>query len=268
MLLNPIFLPMFIETKVLDTPDDKHKGFDHVLNMHNINHRICTGLSINKIQDTINAYVEEDKEASSALGKQFTVIPYKVKKEAKNNGEEWEENWNNSHCKLSVSHGCFKKEDDTQNMCEFDSIGCSVYGSVAIPLDEDEMKTFIIKLDKVKDLHYDIKKPINSLKQFAKIMLPDDKATKFEQDHYTSFFHAYYTLRRVYQTSCNIRFGICDGCHRVNAIFNTIYEITIKNDALDKSVRNNLHDLQGKLSNNVIWEVWNYSKMGKFRLIN
>ena len=52
-----------------------------------------------------------------------------------------------------------------------------------------------------------------------------------------------------------------------HAIFNTIYEITIKNDALDKSVRNNLHDLQGKLSHNVIWEVWNYSIMGKFRLI-
>ena len=77
LLICPMFLPLFIETTILDDNEDKHSGLPHVLNLHNINHRICKAKDITNIQDTIN---EGNKEHAEAVGKMFTLVPYKVQK--------------------------------------------------------------------------------------------------------------------------------------------------------------------------------------------
>ena len=74
--INAIFLPLFVTTEILDKKDNNHNGLSHILNMHNINHRLCSGESIQAIQNQI--YDNWHTTTLEDVGGKCTLVPYKL----------------------------------------------------------------------------------------------------------------------------------------------------------------------------------------------
>ena len=74
--INAIFLPLFVTTEILDKMDNNHNGLSYILNMHNINHRLCSGESMQAIQNQI--YDNWHTTTSQDVGGKCTLVPYKL----------------------------------------------------------------------------------------------------------------------------------------------------------------------------------------------
>ena len=81
----------------------------------------------------------------------------------------------------------------------------------------------------------------------------------------TTFSDAYLHLRKLFQEETQYRFGICDGAHRINAIYNIIAGITIENNRLKKMELpfNNFNDGGNNMAYNTTWQVGIYKNLSK-----
>ena len=112
--------------------------------------------------------------------------------------------------------------------------------------------------------------------ELASALLPKETVNKLRVDiKELNFYQAYQYLREAYQKKYPYRIGICDGAHRITAMFNIIYGIEIKSNGLstiqDYPSVEDLHNIETKAQ----CEVWEYKTISKsikikriFKIIN
>ena len=157
---------------------------------------------------------------------------------------------------------------------EMDGIKMIVKNEFAQPLNEKEMTEFIKHLKSCK-IEFDKHKHMDYIKKLANALLPKDTVNKLTKDKKLNFYKAYQNLREAYQKKHPYRIGICDGAHRITAMFNIIHGIEIKSSGLSCSQNNpNIEDLN-KIEAKAQCEVWEYKAISKsikikriFKIIN
>ena len=236
--ISILALPLFVKDKALDTENPSHR---HILNMNNVNMRLCSSDGVESIKQTII-----NKNSKDVLDAKYTLIPFKSPTPQSKK----------SHCSLIVSHTSIK---DTTDDLKMDGINVIVKDEFAQPLNVTEMKKFINHLNSC-DIEFDKKKHKDYIIKLASKLLPNknkiDEFTKRVKD--SDFYQSYQYLRDEYQEEYPFRIGICDGAHRITAMFNVIYGIQLKSNGLSlvsdcKDVKN-LCNLEAKAP----CEVWAY----------
>ena len=128
--ISILALPLFVKDKVLNP---KKPAQRHILNMDNVNMRLCGSDGVESIKNTIT-----NKNSKEVLDAKYTLVPYKsskcraIKK---------------PHCSLIVSHMSIKKPT---NELKMDGINMIVKNEFAQPLNENEMAVFIKHLKSCK----------------------------------------------------------------------------------------------------------------------
>ena len=121
-----------------------------------------------------------------------------------------------------------------------------------------------MKLQSLVTLKFDGSKPMGILGEFANTMLSREKSKEWSEKS-TSFSDAYLDLRKLFQEETKYRFGICDGAHRINAIYNIIAGIQIEKNRL-KTMElpcNNFNDGGNNMAYNTTWQVGRYNNLSK-----
>ena len=240
--ISILALPLFVKDKVLDPMEPAQR---HILNMDNINMRLCGSDGVQSIKDSIT-----DKDTNEVLDAKYTLVPYKSTKTRTKK----------PHCSLIVSHMSIKKPTDE---LEMDGIKMIVKNEFAQPLNEKEMAEFIKHLKSCK-IEFDKHKHMDYIKKLANALLPKETVNKLTKDiKKLNFYEAYQNLREAYQKKHPYRIGICDGAHRITAMFNIIHGIEIKSSGLSCSQNNpNIEDLN-KIEAKAQCEVWEYKAISK-----
>ena len=242
--ISILALPLFVKDKVLDPMEPAQR---HILNMDNINMRLCGSDGVESIKDSIT-----NKDTKEVLDAKYTLEPYKSTKTRTKK----------PHCSLIVSHMSIKKPTKELSM---DGINMIVQNEFAQPLKEKEMAEFIKHLKSCK-IEFDKHKHMDYIKKLANALLPKEtvnKLTKLTKDKKLNFYQAYQNLREAYQKNHPYRIGICDGAHRITAMFNIIHGIEIKSSGLICSQKNpNIEDLY-KIEAKAQCEVWEYKNISK-----
>ena len=242
--ISILALPLFVKDKVLNPKEPAQR---HILNMDNINMRLCGSYGVESIRNSIT-----DKDTNEVLDAKYTLVPYKSTKTRTKK----------PHCSLIVSHMSIKKPTDE---LEMDGIKMIVKNEFAQPLKEDEMVEFIKHLKSCK-IEFNKHKHMDYIKKLANALLPKEtvnKLTKLTKDKKLNFYQAYQNLREAYQKNHPYRIGICDGAHRITAMFNIIHGIEIKSSGLICSRNNpNVEDLY-KIEAKAQCEVWEYKAISK-----
>ena len=252
--ISILALPLFVKDKVLNQKKPEER---HILNMDNVNMRLCGSDGVESIKNTIT-----NKNSKEVLDAKYTLVPYKSYK-----GKS-----KKHHCSLIVSHMSIKKPT---NELKMDGINMIVKNEFAQPLNERDMAEFIkhlisckIEFDKYKDMDYII--------ELASALLTTETVNKLKVEiKKLNFYQAYQYLREAYQNKYPYRIGICDGAHRITAMFNIIHGIEIKSSELSYSQDNpsieDLNNLEAKAQ----CEVWEYKTISKsikikriFKIIN
>ena len=252
--ISILALPLFVKDKVLNQKKPQER---HILNMDNVNMRLCGSDGVESIKNTIT-----NKNSKEVLDAKYTLVPYK----------SYKGKTKKHHCSLIVSHMSIKK---ATNELQRDGINMIVKNEFAQPLNEREMAEFIkhlisckIEFDKYKDMDYII--------ELASALLTTETVNKLKVEiKKLNFYQAYQYLREAYQKKYPYRIGICDGAHRITAMFNIIHGIEIKRSELSCSQDNpsieDLNNLEAKAPCEV-WEYKNISKSIKikriFKIIN
>ena len=252
--ISILALPLFVKDKVLNQKKPQER---HILNMDNVNMRLCGSDGVESIKNTIT-----NKNSKEVLDAKYTLVPYKSY-----NGTS-----KKPHCSLIVSHMSIKK---ATNELQMDGINMIVKNEFAQPLNEREMAEFIKHLKSCK-IEFDKYKHMDYIIELASALLPKETVNKLTVDiKELNFYKAYQYLREAYQKKHPYRIGICDGAHRITAMFNIIHGIEIKRSGLSCSQDNpsieDLNNLEAKAQ----CEVWEYKTISKsikikriFKIIN
>mgnify|MGYP006061053537 CR=1 FL=1 len=252
--ISILALPLFVKDKVLNQKKPEER---HILNMDNVNMRLCGSDGVESIKNTIT-----NKNSKEVLDAKYTLVPYKSYKGTSKK----------RHCSLIVSHMSIKKPT---NELKMDGINMIVKNEFAQPLNEKEMAEFIKHLKSCK-IEFDKHKHMDYIIELASALLPKETVNKLRVDiKELNFYKAYQYLREAYQKKHPYRIGICDGAHRITAMFNIIHGIEIKSSELSYSQDNpsieDLNNLEAKAPCEV-WEYKNISKSIKikriFKIIN
>ena len=103
------------------------------------------------------------------------------------------------------------------------------------------------------------------LKELADKILEKEDSTQYKSslEKIDNFYEAYQKLRNAYQKKNMYRLGICDGAHRITAMFNILYGITSGSNGL--TIEDNLLEPQNltKLESIARCEIWKYDNLGK-----
>ena len=239
--ISILALPLFVKDKALDTENPSHR---HILNMNNVNMRLCSSAGVESIKHTIFS------KSKDVLDAKYTLIPFKSPTPQSKK----------SHCSLIVSHSSIKKSTDDLNM---DGINVIVKDEFAQPLSTTEMNKFMNHLRSC-DIQFDKKKHKDYIIDLANKLLPKNKIDKFtKRVKDTDFYESYQYLRDEYQKEYPFRIGICDGAHRITAMFNVIYGIELRGNGLSLvSDRPDVQDLCN-LDPKAGCEVWEYKNIRK-----
>ena len=222
----------------------------HVLNIEDINHRLCTAINIKKIQCTI---LESWNDGSgNDCGDRFTLVPFKVIKKINND----------KHSNICVSHDFFLKSDDVLNKCTFTTSNTLLNNVVAAPLNKEEIEE--MKTTELQNLEFNEDSPMTILTCFVKLMLPG-KADEWLKKKFKNFIEAYCDLRELFQKNCKYRFAIVDGVHRINALTNVLYKIKTDDNHLSiNAVNDDIFKTVGKnITYKTMWHVWHYKNLSK-----
>ena len=250
--ISILALPLFVKDKILNTENPAHR---HILNMNNVNMRLCRSDGVESIKQTI--INEKSKEVLDA---KYTLVPFKSSKSTQvKRSTPKAIQPKKSHCSLIVSHTSIKNMTDDLTM---DGINVIVKDEFAQPLIGKEMKEFInhvksctIEFDKHNHMDYIIK--------LAKALLPEPIDAFQENVKAFDFYQAYQYLREEYQKKYPYRIGICDGAHRITAMFNVIYGIELKSNGLSLVSKcpdvKNLCNLEAKAP----CELWEYKNISE-----
>jgi len=143
-----------------------------------------------------------------------------------------------------------------------DGINVIVKDEFAQPLSGNDMKKFMNHLNSC-NIQFDKKKHKDYIIKLASKLLPNknkiDEFTKSVKD--MDFYQSYQYLREEYQEEYPFRIGICDGAHRITAMFNVIYGIQLKSNGLSLvSDRPDVKDLCN-LEAIAGCEVWEYKSI-------
>ena len=101
------------------------------------------------------------------------------------------------------------------------------------------------------------------MKDLADKILKVEDATKYKSSiERINFYESYEKLRKAYQKKSAFRLGICDGAHRITAMFNIVYGLAFGSNGLEKV---NSPDPQklNKLNSIARCEIWKYANLGK-----
>ena len=217
--------------------------------------RLCSSDGVESIKQTIT-----NKNSKDVLDAKYTLVPFKSPKSTQNKRSTPKATQSKkSHCSLIVSHSSIKKSTDDLNM---DGINVIVKDEFAQPLSTTEMKKFMNHLRSC-DIQFDKKKHKDYIIKLASKLLPKkiDEFTKRVKD--SDFYESYQYLRDEYQEEYPFRIGICDGAHRITAMFNVIYGIELRGNGLSLvSDRPDVKDLCN-LDPKAGCEVWEYKNIRK-----
>ena len=243
--ISILALPLFVKDKVLHPKEPAQR---HILNMDNINMRLCRSDGVESIKNTIT-----NKNLKEVLDAKYTLVPYKSYKSTKQKLKK-------PHCSLIVSHMSIKRPTNELRM---DGINMIVKNEFAEPLTEEEMEEFIKHLKSCK-IEFDKHKHKDYIIELASALLSQATVDKLREDiKELDFYQAYQNLREVYQEMYPYRIGICDGAHRITAMFNIIHGIEIKRSGLSISQDNpkieDLNNLEAKAP----CEVWEYKPISE-----
>lgn len=254
--ISSILLPLFVATETLDNTGDNHNGLAHILNMSNVNHRLCSAESIQNIQNRIRQQWHD--RSKQDVGSKFTVVPYKLMEKT----DDLEESIKKAnHCKLCLSHEFFNEDDDVLNKCTFKGYNTSVKSYIAVPFANDDFKK--LKLDDLQLLKFDNTEPTSILQEFATKMLPREKTKEWSDQKHSTFSDAYLHLQELFQENVTYRFGICDGAHCINAIYNIIAGITINNNNLAETEVGLMNDGGNNIAYSTTWQIGMYRNLSK-----
>ena len=209
--------------------------------------RICNSNGVKDATSTI-----KDPKSIFALDAKYTLVPFKYHN---SRGKESE------HYTLVVSHDSSLPKYSL-SMYNLDDIHRVVKNQYAEPLTEEEMTSCMNDLEKC-NFEFDSKDPKKYLKDLADKILILEDATEYKLSiESIKFYEAYEKLRKAYQKKSAFRLGICDGAHRITAMFNIVYGLAFGSNGLEKV---NSPDPQklNKLNSIARCEIWKYANLGK-----
>ena len=244
--MSVLALPLFVHDKGFGKRNSENQ-LRHILNMKQINMRICSSGGVKDVTNTI-----KDPTSIYALDAKYTLVPFK---------------YHNSHGKGSEHYPLVVSNDSSlpdysEGSYNLDGIHRVVKNQYAGPLTEKEMKSFMDDLQQC-NFEFDREDPKNYLKDLADKILKVEDATKYKSSiERINFYESYDKLRKAYQKKSAFRLGICDGAHRITAMFNIVYGLAFGSNGLEKV---NSPDPQklNKLNSIARCEIWKYANLGK-----
>ena len=244
--MSVLALPLFVHDKGFGSKKIQYQ-LRHILNMKQINMRICSSGGVKDVTNTI-----KDPTSIYALDAKYTLVPFK---------------YHNSHGKGSEHYPLVVSNDSSlpdysEGSYNLDGVHRVVKNQYAGPLTEKEMKSFMDDLQQC-NFEFDREDPKNYLKDLADKILKVEDATKYKSSiERINFYESYDKLRKAYQKKSAFRLGICDGAHRITAMFNIVYGLAFGSNGLEKV---NSPDPQklNKLNSIARCEIWKYANLGK-----
>ena len=243
--MSVLALPLFVQDKAFGRKKDDQQ-LRHILNMKQINMRMCTSHGVQDVTSTI-----KDPSSIFALDAKYTLVPFKYHHSRSKESE---------HYPLVVSHDSSLSNAAT-NMCNLDGIHRVVKNEYAQTLTKDEMTSFMNDLEKC-NFEFDSKDPKKYLEELADNILEDSAEYKSSIEN-IDFYKAYQELRNAYQKKSMFRLGICDGAHRITAMFNILYSLAFGSNGLEKVDDPPDPWELSKLKSIARCEIWKYANLGK-----
>ena len=244
--MSVLALPLFVQDKAFGRKKDDQL-LRHILNMKQINMRNCTREGVQEVTSTI-----KNPTSIFSLDAKYTLVPFK----------HHHSNNKSQHYPLVVSHDSIMPIG--YGNCIEDGIHRVVNNEYAETLTEQDMTAFMNILQQC-NYEFDSKNPKEYLKVLANAILTKKDSTQYKSslENIDSFYEAYQKLRNAYQRKNLYRLGICDGAHRITAMFNILYGITFGSDGL--TIDNNRPEPKDltKLESVARCEIWKYDNLGK-----
>ena len=160
--ISILALPLFVKDKALDTENPSHR---HILNMNNVNMRLCSSGGVESIKQTII-----NRNSKDVLDAKYTLVPFKSPKSPQNKRSATKTTQSKkSHCSLIVSHTSIKNTTDDLKM---DGINVIVKDEFAQPLNANDMKKFMSHLNSCK-IQFDKKNHKEYIIKLARNLLPN-----------------------------------------------------------------------------------------------
>ena len=184
--MSVLALPLFVHDKGFGKKNVE-KELRHILNMKQINMRICSSGGVKDVTSTI-----KDPTSIYALDAKYTLVPFK---------------YHNSHGKESEHYPLVVSNDSSLpkyslSQYNLDGIHRVVKNQYAEPLTEEEMKSFMNDLEKC-NFEFDSEDPKKYLKDLADKILILKDATEYKSSiENINFYEAYEMLRNAYKKIC------------------------------------------------------------------
>ena len=237
-------LPLFVQDKAFGRKKGEQQ-LRHILNMKQINMRLCTSEGVKGVTHTI-----KNPSSVHTLDAKYTLVPFKYH----------HTNKKSQQYPLVISHDSMIST--SSNMITEDGIHRVVRNEYAETLTEEEMTSFMKHLQQCS-IEFDSKSPMEYLMTLAEKILEKEDFTVYKSSIGDNFYEAYQKLRTMYQKTYNYRLGICDGAHRITAMFNILHGISFESNELKTTT--DLPDSQKltKLKSIARCEIWKYDNLGK-----
>ena len=207
--------------------------------------RMCTSDGVKDVTSTI-----KNPSSIHALDAKYTLVPFKYYNSSGKGSE---------HYPLVISHDSILSIGLTS--CNEDGIHKVVKSQYAEPLTGEEMISFMNDLQKC-DFEFKSEDPKKYLEDLAEKLLEDAADYKSSIEN-IEFYEAYQKLRYSYQKKSLFRLGICDGAHRITAMFNILYGLAFGSNGSEKVKDSPDPQKLNKLESIACCEIWKYANLGK-----